>query len=45
MISEIMLCLHIKINKVMIPEMVLSVHIKSCYDSRDAVMCSLKIML
>ena len=29
----------------MIPEMVLCVHIKSFYDSRDAVMCTYKIML
>ena len=29
----------------MIPEMILSVHIKSGYDSRDDVMCAHKIML
>ena len=29
----------------MIPEMMLCVHIKSCYDSRDAFMCTHKIML
>ena len=29
----------------MIPEMMLCVQIKSCYDSRDDVMCTNKIML
>ena len=29
----------------MIPEMMLCVHMKSCYDSRDDVMCKHKIML
>ena len=29
----------------MIPEMMLSVNTKSCYDSRDDVMCTPKIML
>ena len=29
----------------MILEMMLCVHIKSCYDSRDDVMCTHKIML
>ena len=29
----------------MIPEMMLCVQIKSCYDARDAVMCTCKIML
>ena len=29
----------------MIPEMMLYVHTKSCYDSRDDVMCTHKIML
>ena len=29
----------------MIPEMMLCVHVKSCYDSRDDVMCTHEIML